>query len=513
MLIHRIAAQLYTAEALQDIEAALAAGEDATLAISQSGRTLAVAAQFARTPRPTVYIVSGEEAADRRPVRSRRMWAWSTWLVFPSARIIPGKATSRTMRWSPLVVPPCRVLPRVNRASWSPRRVRCCAASRRSRAVIGNRPSFRWGRRFRSEQVPARLVGMGYTRADAADAPGLFRMQGDTVEIWAAQSTAPVRIEFFGDEIDRIRLMVASTGQTIGDEESVEISPVRELALTDDAVKRISEALYLPAQNDTELAALLELVQARVVTPELERFLPLMYGGTVSPLTHVHRDALVILSEPRSLFDDCARAYEDLERRAADAKVTRLDGLYVRPQELDFGRQQRLNYVSLIRTGGQVTAELKIEQPALSGSDNRFVSRIQEVVNNRYACVFAIPDRGARESMELSFTDISVPFEESLQAAPGKRGPCGIGRDRLPAQARCRCAQRTRPRGGLRGRAHHHARSRDFCRHPHSVRRGGTFGSFGCVQSGRPQFAHGRQARTPTSSRGHHRGDVPVQAW
>lgn len=73
--------------------------------------------------------------------------------------------------------------------------------------------------------------------------------------------------------------MVASTGQTIGDEESVEISPVRELALTDDAVKRISEALYLPAQNDTELAALLELVQARVVTPELERFLPLMYGA------------------------------------------------------------------------------------------------------------------------------------------------------------------------------------------------------------------------------------------
>ena len=48
MLIHRIAAQLYTAEALQDIDAALMAGEDATLAISQSGRTLAVAAQFAR---------------------------------------------------------------------------------------------------------------------------------------------------------------------------------------------------------------------------------------------------------------------------------------------------------------------------------------------------------------------------------------------------------------------------------------------------------------------------------
>lgn len=65
MLIHRIAAQLYTAEALQTVEAGLDAGEDVTLAVSQSGRTLMAAAQFARRPRPTVYIVSGEDAADR----------------------------------------------------------------------------------------------------------------------------------------------------------------------------------------------------------------------------------------------------------------------------------------------------------------------------------------------------------------------------------------------------------------------------------------------------------------
>ena len=65
MLIHRIAAQLYTAEALQAVEAGLDAGEDVTLAVSQSGRTLMAAAQFARRPRPTVYIVSGEDAADR----------------------------------------------------------------------------------------------------------------------------------------------------------------------------------------------------------------------------------------------------------------------------------------------------------------------------------------------------------------------------------------------------------------------------------------------------------------
>lgn len=425
MLIHRIAAQLYTAEALQDIDAALAAGEDATLAISQSGRTLAVAAQFARSPRPTVYIVSGEDAADRA-ARSIAAYVGAERVVrFPERKDYPWKNDEPD---DAVVAARCSALARIAQGEAcimvaSARSLLRCVPPRESRYWASR--TYTVGEEVAFEHVPEQLVAMGYTRADAADAPGLFRVLGDTVDIWAAQATAPVRIEFFGDEIDRIRLMVASTGQTIGDEDSVEISPVRELALTDDAVKRISAALYLPAQDDTELAALLELVQARVVTPELERFLPLLYGETASPLAHVHQSALVILSEPRSLFDDCARAYEDLERRAADAKITRLDGLYVRPQELDFGRQQRLNYVSLIRAGGSVTAELKIEQPALAGSDNRFIGRIQEVVNNRYACVFAIPDRGARESMELSFTDENIPFEESLQMAPENAGSVG----------------------------------------------------------------------------------------
>ena len=65
MLIHRIAAQLHTAEGQQVIDEALMDGQDATLAVSLSARTLVLASQFARHPRPCVYVVSGEEAADR----------------------------------------------------------------------------------------------------------------------------------------------------------------------------------------------------------------------------------------------------------------------------------------------------------------------------------------------------------------------------------------------------------------------------------------------------------------
>ena len=422
MLIHRIAAQLYTADALQTIEAALADGQDATLAVSQSGRTLMLAAQFARTPRPMVYIVSGEEAADRAARSLAAYLGLERVARFPERTDYPWKDTQPD---DAVVAARCAAIGRIANGEAcimvaSARALLRCVPPRESRYWAST--TFTVGEELPYEEVPARLVGMGYTSSEAADVPGLFRVHGDTVDVFPAQAAAPVRIEFFGDEIDRIRRMVSSTGQTIGDEESVGIFPVRELALTDDAVSRISAALYAPAKNDTELAALLEMVNARIVTPELDRFMPLMYESTASPLAHVSDDTLVVLSEPRSLFDDCTRAYEDLERRAGEAKVSHLDGLYVRPQQLDFGRQQRLQYVSIIRAGGAVTAELKIEQPALAGSDNRFISRIQEVVNNRFAVAFAIPDRGARESVELSFTDESIPFEESLQAAPENSG-------------------------------------------------------------------------------------------
>ena len=85
--------------------------------------------------------------------------------------------------------------------------------------------TFAVGEEIPFDEVPQRLVGMGYTNAGAADAPGLFRVHGDTVEVFPAQEKAPVRIEFFGDEIDRISTLHPLTGDEIDEENEVHIFP------------------------------------------------------------------------------------------------------------------------------------------------------------------------------------------------------------------------------------------------------------------------------------------------
>ena len=117
------------------------------------------------------------------------------------------------------------------------------------------------GQEINRDDLLRQFVAMQYKRNDIAFTRGTFRVRGDTVEIIPVYEELAVRIEFFGDEIDRIRRMVSSTGQTIGNEDSIEIFPCRELALTDEAVHNMHVALYRASQDDSKLAALLEMVE------------------------------------------------------------------------------------------------------------------------------------------------------------------------------------------------------------------------------------------------------------
>ena len=112
--------------------------------------------------------------------------------------------------------------------------------------------------------------------------PGCFHVHGDAVDVFPAQATSPVRIEFFGDEIDRIRKVIPSTGQTIGELEEVEIWPAREMAFTKKTIECAQRNLYKRAQEDSSVAADLELISAGSQDPSLEKYLRELYGKTCS---------------------------------------------------------------------------------------------------------------------------------------------------------------------------------------------------------------------------------------
>ena len=81
------------------------------------------------------------------------------------------------------------------------------------------------GQQIDRDTLLRQFVDMQYKRNDIAFARGTFRVRGDTVEIIPVYEELAIRIEFFGDEIDRISTLHPLTGDVIGQESEVHIFP------------------------------------------------------------------------------------------------------------------------------------------------------------------------------------------------------------------------------------------------------------------------------------------------
>ncbi|WP_077624809.1 excinuclease ABC subunit UvrB [Sediminibacillus massiliensis] len=99
--------------------------------------------------------------------------------------------------------------------------------------------SLRTGMEMDRDQLLRKMVDIQYARNDIDFQRGTFRVRGDSVEIIpASREEHCVRIEFFGDEIDRIREVDALTGEILGDREHIAIFPASHFVTREENLKR-----------------------------------------------------------------------------------------------------------------------------------------------------------------------------------------------------------------------------------------------------------------------------------
>lgn len=119
--------------------------------------------------------------------------------------------------------------------------------------------SLRPGMQREREDIIAKLVDMHYERNDIDFSRGKFRVRGDVIEVFPANSNEnSIRIELFGDEIDRICEMDAVTGEVVGVRNHVAIFPKSHYVTTKDKMDRAiiniekemeERVAYFKAQN------------------------------------------------------------------------------------------------------------------------------------------------------------------------------------------------------------------------------------------------------------------------
>lgn len=98
--------------------------------------------------------------------------------------------------------------------------------------------SLHVGEEISRDRLLRELVTIQYDRNDIDFQRGRFRVRGDVVEVFpASHDENAIRIEFFGDEIDRIRQVDALTGEIVGDLERVSIFPATHFLTSEETLK------------------------------------------------------------------------------------------------------------------------------------------------------------------------------------------------------------------------------------------------------------------------------------
>ena len=439
MLIDMLSASLAKSGALDDAWAKIDSGQDATVGVASSARPFLVAARFAADPRATLVVAAGEEAADtfartvgafvgeervlRLPdyegnpfsldappqprLHGRRLEAlWSLQQGKPAVVVASARALLR--RIAPAKEEVARPLALVAGSDLSeePQRGIACF-----------------------EDLEHCLVSMGYENSGKLDGPGTFSVQGGAIDVFPGNLAYPVRLDFFGDELDEIRRFLPSTGQTISSLKQVDIFPVREFAQTDAALLRAKRAISKSAETNAAQRELLErLEDDSHELPDL--MAAYLLEKTAAVGDYLSADALTVLIEPRSLVDDALHAYDELSKRCVGTSIPVSD-LYMGPNELDFGANPRATYVSIMRVGVQLDSELVVKRVDVAGDPEKLFGRLRSLAEMGFTVVFSVPHFRARQEMKLSLVDLGIPINEVLDvvgdASPKlKRGQVNI---------------------------------------------------------------------------------------
>ena len=173
------------------------------------------------------------------------------------------------------------------------------------------------------------LRGVGYNQVDVVEMPGEFAHRGGLLDVYPPESDRPVRIEFFGDEIESIRKFDPTTQRSAASTDDVVLLPLTETPLDEETLAAINARL-----SGERLSGREDIIEQTVratgvaVFPGWELYAP--FVGAEGTLLDLLPSAQVVIDEPEQLADD----HDSWWTRLLEVHDRSLIGNLVRPEDL-----------------------------------------------------------------------------------------------------------------------------------------------------------------------------------
>jgi transcription-repair coupling factor (superfamily II helicase) len=255
------------------------------------------------------------------------------------------------------------------------------------------------------DTLAERLVDLGYVRSDVVEHRGEFAVRGGVLDVFPGAARRPVRLEYWGDEIESLREFTPSSQLSTAPVVRIEIPPVRELIPDEELMAKARERAprYLDRFRDG-----LERIAEGLRVEGSESLAPLLFDEMPVPARLLPTGSWIVVSEARRTFDRARQTYDDAQ---ALAEASSWPG----PPAIEPLEEALEGHVSLHLSGFTEGTDLGLEGwGSAEGNPAELAKRAADLASRGYRVVLTARGHG---SLERVREFVALPNAEAIEAS------------------------------------------------------------------------------------------------
>ncbi len=287
--------------------------------------------------------------------------------------------------------------------------------------------TVRRGETFDTEPLLEHLNTVGYAATDVVEMPGQYALRGGILDVYSPEADRPVRIEFFGDEVESIRKFDPATQRSSSPVDEALLLPLTETPVREDLLGAIHVRLSGKRITGNE-EVIEQAVRSGGVTvfPGWEFYAPVARESR--SLFELLPNAAVLADEPENLKQELDRTWTRIE----EAHERSLIGNLVRPTDLYFPPDDwwrmlaaqpgaDLEHLGITRPDQAEGLPFQSQPaPRFHGSVPTMLEQVQKFITEGKNVVFAAPNTGEVERLADIFTEYNVSFRLGSRTRGGE---------------------------------------------------------------------------------------------
>ncbi|MBI5892693.1 MAG: transcription-repair coupling factor [Deltaproteobacteria bacterium] len=219
------------------------------------------------------------------------------------------------------------------------------------------------------------LISMGYSRTAIIEQMGEISIRGGILDIFAPLYLKPVRIEFFGNEIESIRFFDPDTQRSVQADELKEftIIPCKEIILSNET-KALAVKMLKQRCNELEIArdireTLSERISGNILFSGMESLMPLFYERLETIFSYIGKDVPVFIIDNQNVIHEADRFSKEILEMGK--KMEAKKQFFVQPSELYLSKDEFVS--ELLNHAAAYISDFKSDPELDSGQNPKLV--------------------------------------------------------------------------------------------------------------------------------------------